>query len=973
MADLLNRNLDVIEQINSLKTTDALYGILIGSVNSKLIEHDQQFLSELALINSNSFDIRGLSATVDRNYTSFNLLLSQNFTTLSTTINTVNSILNISMNNILLTKQDNIIEANYNTILKNNRIKSLQSNGIISVTNVDGQNTLIIDADMSAYQTSAQTKALLDTKLADYAKNDFVNSAFQGLPTNYPTLPFLNTNYVNKTDLTNYFTKDQMGVLYYQKADVYNKTESDSRYQGKLDNSLIKISSQDTNIFGIPQDTSMAITPNLIKFYKRIITPTYEEVTPNFTVIQSTLQLPSLEVSNTSLSLNLMRVNHSSVDSIFPIYFEPKFKLTESNLNLTVPILNNPTINTINGNINTINLNLDQMRSTINSILVTTSTDINDQIFLTETPNYLAIKFFKLYGNPNDRRIGINLTDNFTSQYQNNLSTVTNLNTTTNSIISSLSALSNTTTSIINNNVNLSNRTSVLESLITGSQGNAITDLYSTTNSVLVLNNKTFIANKFQTNTLQGANSGTITIASNLNLSSPTILAPSSYNFNVKYNQNTGDDVMIINSLGDPNNNNASLTIDKQIFQLKRDYLRLPIPINECPTISYLQNYTIYNTNTQNSIINTLTNLQSTINGLQSGTANNNDVIALQNTTNSLITNVSTNANNISSIQAQVNTNVNNISSLFGNVNTNNTDIIGLKNTTNSLIALRITTNSLITTTNILQTTTNSIITNLNSIQTQVNTNVNNISSLFGNVNTNNTDIIGLKNTSTTLFLNTNILQTTQASILNSISSLNSLQGNYIQSLNGSAGYITTLVGGTPLAGTIALNAGFQSNLINTITTASILSTTTNSIISNMAIYSTSTNSIISTLNTVQAQTNTNVNNIASLTGNINSINTTLSTYTFSPKIAGKVYGSGSKGQIYGESVTVTVESTGQYLLSWSTYQMPVNAILIATLNLSPSAASITSNIIYVSATSARVNTYSSTSSFALPFSFIIY
>ena len=83
------------------------------------------------------------------------------------------------MNNILLTKQDNIIEANYNTILKNNRIKSLQSNGIIRVTNVDNTNSLIIDADMREYQTSAQTKALLDSRLADYAKHDLLIQHFR--------------------------------------------------------------------------------------------------------------------------------------------------------------------------------------------------------------------------------------------------------------------------------------------------------------------------------------------------------------------------------------------------------------------------------------------------------------------------------------------------------------------------------------------------------------------------------------------------------------------------------------------------------------------------------------------------------------------------------------------------------------------------------------------------------------------------
>ena len=64
----------------------------------------------------------------------------------------------------------------------------------------------------------------------------------------------------------------------------------------------------------------MAITPNVIKLYKPIVTPSSNEVNPSYSVIQSVVHLPSLEVSNTALSSNLMRVNHSSVDSSFPIY-----------------------------------------------------------------------------------------------------------------------------------------------------------------------------------------------------------------------------------------------------------------------------------------------------------------------------------------------------------------------------------------------------------------------------------------------------------------------------------------------------------------------------------------------------------------------------------------------------------------------------------------------------------------------------
>ena len=45
MADLLNRSLDITEQIENLKQTDILQNIFISSTTSELIEHDQQFVS----------------------------------------------------------------------------------------------------------------------------------------------------------------------------------------------------------------------------------------------------------------------------------------------------------------------------------------------------------------------------------------------------------------------------------------------------------------------------------------------------------------------------------------------------------------------------------------------------------------------------------------------------------------------------------------------------------------------------------------------------------------------------------------------------------------------------------------------------------------------------------------------------------------------------------------------------------------
>ena len=152
-----------------------------------------------------------------------------------------------------------------------------------------------------------------------------------------------------------------------------------------------------------------------------------------------------------------------------------------------------------------------------------------------------------------------------------------------------------------------------------------------------------------------------------------------------------------------------------------------------------------------------------------------------------------------------------------------------------------------------------------------------------------------------------------------------------MQNVDGSTGYITTLVGGNPRSATIRLDTNFQSNVVSTITTTSLLQTTTNSIIN------------------------------------------TLSTCIATPKITGKVFGSGSRGDKLGEVFTVTVGSTGQYLLSWTTYQASATARMMATMNATPPNGTQSVSIQYVSATSARVNTYSGSTPESLAFSFIIY
>jgi hypothetical protein len=92
--------------------------------------------------------------------------------------------------------------------------------------------------------------------------------------------------------------------------------------------------------------------------------------------------------------------------------------------------------------------------------------------------------------------VNINMGDYVSDLFINNVilanqnsTALTNLTTTTtNSIISSV------------NNIN--NRTTTLESVVSGGQGNALLDFYSTTNSVLLLNNKSLICDKIETNAI---------------------------------------------------------------------------------------------------------------------------------------------------------------------------------------------------------------------------------------------------------------------------------------------------------------------------------------------------------------------------------------------------------------------------------------------------------------------------------------
>jgi hypothetical protein len=175
--------------------------------------------------------------------------------------------------------------------------------------------------------------------------------------------------------------------------------------------------------------------------------------------------------------------------------------------------------------------------------------------------------------------------------------------------------------------------------------------------------------------------------------------------------------------------------------------------------------------------------------------------------------------------------------------------------------------------------------------------------------------------TTTSIISGVSTLYITQNSIID-------LLPNYVQGVNGTQG-LTTMVGGEPKTATIRIQTYFYSNIVDTISKANELQITTNSIIANIL--------------------------------------------PLVPKIIGKVYGSGTRGDKFGVNFTVTVESTGQYLLSFSGYTITSNTIMTATLNLTPAFATSSITIQYASANSARVNTYNGSSAQSLPFSFIIY
>ena len=124
-------------------------------------------------------------------------------------------------------------------------------------------------------------------------------------------------------------------------------------------------------------------------------------------------------------------------------------------------------------------------------------------------------------------------------------------------------------------------------------------------------------------------------------------------------------------------------------------------------------------------------------------------------------------------------------------------------------------------------------------------------------------------------------------------------------------------------------------------------------------------------ISSIQSQVNAHVNNISGLVTNINNIN---SRFTTTPKLGGKVYGSGNRGERFGPEHFVNVESTGQYLITWSGSPITVNAIMMATINATPpSGLPQTANIQYVSANSVRIHTYNGATITSLPFSFTIY
>ena len=95
MADLLNIDLDITEQINHLKNTDIRYAISLGTTNTKINNlqstYDTNFIHVAASLQRHKYNISVLSDVVDTNYTTQGLLTNGNYSTLTNYCNTLNS------------------------------------------------------------------------------------------------------------------------------------------------------------------------------------------------------------------------------------------------------------------------------------------------------------------------------------------------------------------------------------------------------------------------------------------------------------------------------------------------------------------------------------------------------------------------------------------------------------------------------------------------------------------------------------------------------------------------------------------------------------------------------------------------------------------------------------------------------------------------------------------------------------------
>ena len=181
------------------------------------------------------------------------------------------------------------------------------------------------------------------------------------------------------------------------------------------------------------------------------------------------------------MSNHLMRVGMSGLDTSFPTSGAPVLNLNEFAFSLTVSIADNPTISTINEYITDPN-------NTLTSILV--AGPVYDVI--TDAPGYFNVQ------RGQNGVIQIGVVDAFADEFldaalrsKTNATVRTNLQTTNTATLSTVNSLTTQASTLLSKittieNYDLDNRATVLERIVDGGEGNAITDLLSNSSSITV-------------------------------------------------------------------------------------------------------------------------------------------------------------------------------------------------------------------------------------------------------------------------------------------------------------------------------------------------------------------------------------------------------------------------------------------------------------------------------------------------------